>query len=334
MNTDTSIPMLHASPVVTTMGLLDEIGVPLKPGLIAAHLPTRIVEDREGYVPFRAACTWMDREVRNQGIDNLGLRAVLREGSIAVPEGLRDTILAAPTLYQGICIWADLMHRESSHAACWLDDGGKDLRLHFSSTFAQDVPGQANWIWFATTLHLTVVRLFLGPDWCPPEMAVPYYDVGQAAAQALMPDTRFIRDPKITGLTIPRELLSAGPLAPAMVAPAVDDLPNPPDSLETSLAELVRLRLPDGAPRIEEAAEAAGLRVRTLQRRLAEQSLSYEQLVSNLRFELGRQMLDGGDMPISDISRELGYTNATHFARAFRRIAGMSPREYRKKDRH
>lgn len=334
MNADTSIPMLHVSAVAMTMDLLNEIGAPLTPGLVAAHLPTRIVDQRDGYVPFRAACTWINREARHQGVDNLGLRAFQRAGSNAVPQALRNTILAAPTLYQGICTWADLIHRESSHVACWVDDSGKDLRLRFSSTFAQDVPGQSDWIWSACMLHLTVARLFLGPDWSPKEMVVPHYGIGLDAAQALMPDTRFIRDPKITGLSIPRELLSARPLTAAVVKPAVEELPSPPESLEASLAELVRLHLPDGAPRIEAAAEATGSSVRTLQRRLAEQSLSYEQLVSNLRFELGRQMLDGGDVSIGDIARELGYSNATHFARAFRRIAGMSPREYRKKARH
>lgn len=334
MNTDTSIPMLHMSAVAARMDMLEELGVPLRPGLLAAKMPSRIVEEREGYVPFKAACTWVEGEARRQGIDNFGLRSALRTGPAMLPESLRATLTASPTLYQGICTWADLVQRESSHTSIWLDDSGEDLRLWFSSTFAQDVPGQSDWIWAASALHMTVARLFLGPTWRPTEMVVPMHGGGLDVARELLPDTRLIMNPKLTGLTLPRELLSTKPIVAMPNRGAARSLPNPPASLEASLTELIRLYLPDGPPRIEAAAEVAGLTVRTLQRHLAAQSVNYEQLVSNQRFEQARQMLDQGEMSIHDISRALGYTHPTHFARAFRRIAGMSPRQYRKKARH
>jgi len=334
MQANQSIPMIHMSAVSAPMDMLDALGVPLAPGLVAANMPTRIVDERDGYVPFRAACTWFDRAGRDQGIDNFGLRSALSAGPAMLADSLRDTLVAAPTLYKGICTWADLIHRESSHAAIWVDDSGEDLRLRFSSTFAQDVPGQSDWIWFACALHMTVARLFLGPDWTPAEITVPMHGGGLDVAQELLPDTRLRRDPKLTGLTIPRELLSAAPLAVAGATASGGALPTPPDTLESSLAELVRLYLPDGVPRIEAAAEAAGMSVRTLQRRLAGQSLSYDQLVSKLRFEQARLLLQQRELKISDIARQLGYRHATHFTRAFRRIAGISPRDYRRYSRH
>lgn len=333
MQTDQSIPVIHMSVVSPMMDMLDELGAPLAPGLTAAHMPSRIIEERDGYVPFKAACTWANREARNQGIDNIGLRAEARAGTGTLHPGLMDTITASPTLYKAICTWADLIHRESSHCAIWVDDNGDDLRLRFSSTFAQDVPGQADWIWFATAMHTTVVKLFLGPGWCPPEMVVPEHGRGQEVARKLFPGTRLITHPEITGITIPRDVLSARPLATNRGAgrqQAPVALPSPPVNLEESLAELVRLYLPDGPPGIAAAAEAAGVGVRTLQRRLAARSLSYEQLVSNLRFEQARLLLEQGALPITEIARQLGYRHSTHFARAFRRIAGVSPREYRR----
>lgn len=314
--------------------MLEELGVPLRQGLLAAKMPSRIVEERDGYVPFIAACTWVDGEARRQGIDNFGLRSALRAGPAMLTKSLRDTLTASATLYQGICTWAHLVRRESSHASIWLDDTGEDLRLCFSSTFAQDVPGQSDWIWAASALHMTVARLFLGPTWRPTEMVVPMHGGGLDVARELLPDTRLITDPTVTGLTLPRELLSTKPIVAMPNKGAALSLPIPPASLEASLIELVRLYLPDGPPHIEEAAEVAGLSVRSLQRRLAARGVNYKQLVSNQRFEQARQMLDQGEVSISDASRALGYTNPTHFARAFRRIAGMSPREYRKKAMH
>jgi AraC-like DNA-binding protein len=330
MNTKTSIPMLHVSAVATMMDLLDEVGVPLAPTLQAAHLPTRIIEERNGYVPFKAACNWADREARQQGLDNLGMQAMLREGTSAAPAGLRQTILAEPTLYKGICAWADLIHRESTHCACWIDDSGTDLQLRFSSTFAQDTPGQTDWIWFGTMLHTSVVRWFLGDDWCPPEFTVPHFGTGLEAATEMFPDARFVQHREITGLSIPREFLATRPPRAAMTDPGHAALPAPPETLASCIEEVIRLALADGAPLIDTAADFAGMSVRTLQRRLAEQNLTYDQIVRNVRFDEAQQMLEETDRPIRDIANALGYNNATHFARAFRRMAGMSPRKYRK----
>jgi len=334
MNADTSIPMIHASALPAWLDTLAELGVPLQQGLRAAKMPPHILEEQDGYVPFKITCDWVHSEARRQGIDNFGLRSSLNAGPAVLAESVRNTIAAAPTLYQGMCNWANLIQRESSHAKIWLDDSGKDLHLRMGSTFAQDMPGQSDWIWFASALHMSVARLFLGPKWYPKEMAVPDVGRGLAVAQELLPDTRLIRDPKFTGLTIPRHLLGTPPLATAGGTAAGDALPSPPDSLEASLAEMVRFCLPDGPPRIELAAEAAGLSVRTLQRRLAARNLHYDQMVSNVRFEQARGLLEQADLSIAEIARQLGYRYPTHFTRAFRRIAGTSPRDYRRQLKH
>ena len=50
--------------------------------------------------------------------------------------------------------------------------------------------------------------------------------------------------------------------------------------------------------------------------------------ISEVRYETAIELILQ-DYAISDIARLLGYTEPTHFTRAFRRIAGVSPSEYR-----
>ena len=45
---------------------------------------------------------------------------------------------------------------------------------------------------------------------------------------------------------------------------------------------------------------------------------------------LGTRLLKRGDQRITDIGMELGYADSAHFTRAFKRWAGVSPREYRR----
>jgi AraC-like DNA-binding protein len=40
-------------------------------------------------------------------------------------------------------------------------------------------------------------------------------------------------------------------------------------------------------------------------------------------------MLKDPNTKVADVSYQLGYSDPTHFTRAFRRIAGVNPRQYR-----
>jgi AraC-like DNA-binding protein len=68
---------------------------------------------------------------------------------------------------------------------------------------------------------------------------------------------------------------------------------------------------------------------RTMQRRLAEVELTYREVLEQARYDRAAVLLTQSDMAIAGIARRLGYSEPTHFSRAFRRMAGISPMEYR-----
>ncbi len=84
------------------------------------------------------------------------------------------------------------------------------------------------------------------------------------------------------------------------------------------------------AIKIERIAEVAGVSRRTLQRALAAEGNTFRELIDSARFQVARQKLTDPAANIDEISRLLGYSESTHFSRAFRRIAGRTPSEYRK----
>jgi len=55
--------------------------------------------------------------------------------------------------------------------------------------------------------------------------------------------------------------------------------------------------------------------------------------VQALRIEEAKQMLETGADSVEAIGREIGYQDAASFRRLFRRLAGMSPGDYRKRFR-
>ena len=86
----------------------------------------------------------------------------------------------------------------------------------------------------------------------------------------------------------------------------------------------------EGAPKIETLAEIAGLSVRSLQRRLAKNGLSYSEIVDQARYQAATRLIADADNRVTDIAMDLGYSDSAHFTRAFKRWAGIPPREYRR----
>ena len=101
------------------------------------------------------------------------------------------------------------------------------------------------------------------------------------------------------------------------------------DNLPNRLKNSITACLGKGPLDIAQAAESIGTSVRTLQRNLGDLGLSYSMLVDQARRELASQLLLDYDRKIIDLAYELGYEDPSHFARAFRRMTGESPRDYR-----
>ncbi len=85
---------------------------------------------------------------------------------------------------------------------------------------------------------------------------------------------------------------------------------------------------------LEFAAAVCNTSKRTLQRTLTEMGTHYSELLANARFRAACQMLQAPGMKVKDVAQRLGYSDSAHFARVFRRIAGVTPREYRRQYIH
>ena len=79
-------------------------------------------------------------------------------------------------------------------------------------------------------------------------------------------------------------------------------------------------------------ARAAGLERRTLLRRFASATgMSPIEYCRAVRIARGRELLEGGDIPLKEIAQSLGYKDVASFARVFRKSTGLTPGTYREK---
>lgn len=78
-----------------------------------------------------------------------------------------------------------------------------------------------------------------------------------------------------------------------------------------------------------ELAEAMGVHIRNLNRRMRERGWTVRQLIEDERYAIARKLLRETELPVTQVAAALGYSDATAFSRAFRRWAGSGPSAWR-----
>jgi AraC-like DNA-binding protein len=117
-------------------------------------------------------------------------------------------------------------------------------------------------------------------------------------------------------------------MAQAQCEAEIANIKRPP----TLLNKVRRIILADSwrFPGVEEVASELHMSARTLKRKLQQLGTSYQIILSDLRKALAVEYLTQTDMTVDDIAIQLGYSDASNFARAFRRWTGKSPSDYRR----
>lgn len=105
--------------------------------------------------------------------------------------------------------------------------------------------------------------------------------------------------------------------------------------LEASVTTAKRVRaallegLPSGGVTIDAISRKLALSKRTLQRQIAAEGTSFQQLLNETRHALARHYLEKTALPVEEISFLLGFDEPNSFYRAFRIWTGMTPASVR-----
>ena len=324
-----SIPLIRSALLLRFTDFSDQMGAPTERWLDQANLSPILLTNPERLLPMVQSASFVEQVARAEGIDNLGF-LVGQSTQVAHLGQFGAMLRGSLTLYDLLNTLEktiNLIDSGERVSLRWTADA-LWLQVHFYSLDCLVYP-QAHH--FNLMTHLNVLRMVLGPTWQPSELhLMTKYNPALLDCNGLE-GVRISFNQPCNAIKIPREFVSQ-PLHPSSTvpgqfevlhqsAPALDFLP--------SLKQLIESLLPQGGPNIAQAAGASGMSVRSFQRRLANHGVSYGHLVDEVRFNLAAQWLKGESAPITNIAAELGYTDTANFTRAFKRWAGVSPREFR-----
>jgi len=96
-------------------------------------------------------------------------------------------------------------------------------------------------------------------------------------------------------------------------------------SLAQSIRHLLPLLLEDGSLSLDRLALLSGMSRRTLQRRLSAEATSFSDLFAEMRQHEALRRLSAGEVPVAEVSRQLGFSQQSALTRAMRRWTGEVP---------
>jgi len=97
-------------------------------------------------------------------------------------------------------------------------------------------------------------------------------------------------------------------------------------AMRSAMVPLIR----EGKTSLAALAQAHHTSPRSLQRRLAEQGTSFQQLLDNTRQHLAEGFLRDANLELAEIALLLGYSEQSAFTRAFRTWTGLAPAQWRR----
>ena len=101
------------------------------------------------------------------------------------------------------------------------------------------------------------------------------------------------------------------------------------ETVTLKVKNLLRLQLHDTLPRKETIANQLNMTARTLQRRLSDESTSFQALLNELRQELAEYYLLRTQLSVDEIGARLGFAEPRSFHRSFKQWTGRTPGQFR-----
>lgn len=329
-----AVPLVRVNAFLPFLKYVEKIGTPTQRLLEQARVPIGVLDDPQALIPFLSGLAFVEMAARLEGINNFG-QLVAQQSQVSQLGTFGVLICRSATLYDLLQTIVKLHHTEVSGEKVWLREEKDYVWFHSQYLVAPYVKTQHAQC-FSVLLYLQAFRLALGQTWQPEELHLQQGNDKSAAALEMLSNSHIVFDQPANAIKLSKAHLSLPlhhslPTYPSLSLQSEAALYStaPASTFIGSLQQLLLSLIKDGYPDITLTAEASGMSVRSLQRRLKESHLSYSDLVEQIRFDEGMRLLQDPSIKLTDIAFELGYENPANFTRAFKRWAGVSPREFR-----
>jgi AraC-like DNA-binding protein len=306
---------------------LRHVGVPLERHLRKVRLPV-LCEDPNSWLPLQQVYGFFDTAARHED-PILGWQVGAYVGDRNLNARLLSKLESSTTLLLAFRELIRLARTEASGIELGIYVRPEDVLFYTRYSGLRQMPGYSISQAYQLGVILDLIRTFLGRDWVPNEIGIES-PLAPPAAQALFPGSRILPRRFAGYIAVPRSSLHCS--APR-TASTIDDGSSTPTvrhfNYVSTLRAMLKAYVSEGYPSQQFAAELMNTSVRTLTRRLVDHGQTYGTLIDAIRCEKAKDALQNPDLRIVDIAQSLGFADQGNFTRMFRRIGGLTPKQYR-----
>ena len=329
ISTKTStIPLIRLAHPMAFGLFLQEVGTPIERLFRRLGLPV-YCDDPSAFVPLRQAWSLFDAAARLED-SAAGWHVGRFYWGNNLNAGLLKKLENKPTLYQALQKLTHLITTEASHLQLGIQERRDDVLFYTHYSEMKDMPGYTASQAYQLEGYLELIRHYLGPSWVPEEIGIEYPTV-PSVAEEHFPGSRILTSQRVGYISIRRSCLHTAARSGMPDDVGEDSLVRTRDlDYVDTLRALLEAYLADGYPSARQAASLMDTSVRTLARKLDASGLTYRAVIDEMRFNAAKELLSDTSARITDVATSVGFDDPAHFARMFRRIGGLSPRDFRR----
>lgn len=324
--------LISASSLTRLPELISELGGDPYEFLDRVGIDPAIIGAYDHFLPFSALSTLLGlcadelespdfalRLAGRQDPDILGPVAIAARSAETIGDALHDVARYAHVYSPALAVDLTVGDIEVSY--------GLDTVLH-------RLPYRSHVVELAMGVTLQTFRMMAGPDFHPTHISFQHPRISEIRryVEHFGCSVEFSSDRNL--LTFPRGVMQRH-------LPRVDPLAydfavrfmagrDPDVAFHDAVSALIVRSLPAGAATLKQVATLMMLHPRTLQRRLALEGKAFESLVDDSRRELALGLLSNRDVSLSEVSRQLGYSEPSTLTRSCRRWFSTTPLEKRR----
>lgn len=289
-------------------------------------LPTE-VEDPESLLPVKPFFQLINIVAINENLPNFG-SIVAQTTPWHKITSLAPLIEQSKNLKELLETFCEIASHQSSHGSFSLIDKGS--YFHFSYRGSSLIKGDIQMELYRITSMIQLTQLACDAQWRPDAIYLNQPNSSVVNTCSLLNSSKISFSKPDSSITIPVELLQF---------PVQLDIPEKKTTIKNTDADIVfansirniinTYTLTNNIS-IEEVANIVDMSVRTLQRRLSDNGLKFNDLLNESMFIHAKEKLKDTQVTIKDIAESLGYSDAAHFTRAFHSWSGTSPTDFRR----
>jgi AraC-like DNA-binding protein len=291
-------------------------------------LPTE-VSDHESLLPVKPFYQLINMVAVDENIPDFGSR-VAQVTPWHKVSSLGPLIQNSPDLKHLLETFCEIGNSQSSSVLFTLIDEGSHFAFCYTNTlrYKRDIQMEL----YRITSMIQLVQLATSTQWRPESIRLLMPGTETVDACSILAKSKISFSQPISAISIQRNLLQ---LPVHIVIPGRIKTDRNKAGLHTdfsnSIRQIINTYTLTKNISIEEVANIADMSVRSLQRRLTDSGLKFNDLLNQAKYRHAKQKLQNYQLPMTEIAKSLGYSDPAHFTRAFRRWSGLSPTDFRKR---